>query len=143
MSWISDVRYEIAHLDVSLKSLRSFSLTVGPIFLLIALWLRWKHHASTAFYVLATAGVLLIVIGAISPGALRGVYRAWMGLSFAIGWVVSRIIISILFLIVVTPLGLLARLVKKQFLDIAMRRQAETYWVPKDQTKKINYERLY
>jgi uncharacterized membrane protein len=143
MSWISDVRHDIAHLDTSTGSLRKFGLTVGPIFLLIAGWIAWRHHVSTAVYVLATLGLALTIVGATFPRALDGVYRAWMGLSFAMGWVVSRIIISILFLLVVTPIGLLARLVKKQFLDMDMRHPAATYWVAKDRTKKINYEKLY
>jgi hypothetical protein len=142
MSWISDVREEISQLDLSAKNLRKFALTVGPIFLLIAAWLAWKHHL-TAAAILAFVGFSLTIAGAVAPQSLSGIYQVWMGFSFAIGWIVSRIIITILFFLAVTPIGLLARVTGKDFLDINMRVRRDSYWVRKDGKKAVNYEKLY
>jgi hypothetical protein len=142
MSWISDVREEISELDLSVKNLRKFALTVGPIFLLIAAWCVWKHHLTTTV-VLACVGLALVIAGGVLPQSLRGVYQVWMGFSFAVGWVVSRVIITIMFYLAVTPVGLLARAVGKDFLDINMRRRHDSYWVKKDSGKTVNYERLH
>jgi hypothetical protein len=50
----------------------------------------------------------------------------------AMGWVMTRVILTVLFFAVFTPLGFIARLVGKRFLHLAIETSAESYWVPKD-----------
>jgi len=142
MSWISDVRSELKGLDTSRKSLRNFGLLVGCILIAIAVlfYLRGKHPM--AAYICGPIGLFLIAGGALFPGGLRGIYRPWMGFAFALGWIVSRVLLSMLFYLVVTPTGLVARLSGKEFLDINMKRKKESYWIKKKDSA-IQYEKMY
>ena len=143
MSWISDVRDEIKNLDVNTKSLRKFGFSVGAVFCLLALWMFLKNHFPVALTILGIVGVLLMVMGLTVPKALKEIYKAWMGMAFAIGWVVSRILLAILFFLVITPIGFIAHLFGNEFLDIKKDRARDTYWVRRNNNKKINYEKMY
>jgi hypothetical protein len=143
MSWISDVQRELNSLDFSKKSLRTFGLGVGAVFLLIALWMAVKSYAPLFPTVLAIVGVFLVIGGLIIPQSLRKVYSIWMGMAFAIGWVVSRVLLTGIFFLVLTPIGFVARLFGKEFMDVKFAESGDTLWVRREKGKKINYEKMH
>ncbi len=143
MSWISDVRDEIHHLRLSRKELKKFGLLVGSIFVVlsgIGMYRGWNIVSTITFLL---AGVVLLSCGMFLPESLKQVYRIWMAAAFAIGWLVSRIILVILFYFVLTPVSFFARIFEKEFLDTDFRKKKESYWIPKSGNKKINYEKLF
>ncbi|MBN1352360.1 hypothetical protein JXJ21_23385 [candidate division KSB1 bacterium] len=142
MSWISDVRDEIIKLDLSKKSLRKFGLTVGIVLSASTLWLFYKDYLPSARYALGTFGLALIFAGLVLPVVLKPVYKIWMGIAFAIGWIVSRVLLTILFSFVMTPIGLIMRLAGKKTLDTKMNDSKDSYWIRKSKDK-INYEKMY
>jgi hypothetical protein len=58
-------------------------------------------------------GAILIVPALVFPAVLRGPYRAWMAVGRLLGWINSRIILSVFFFAILTPIGLLFRLLGK------------------------------
>ena len=142
MNWIKDISYELSKLDLSIKSLRKFGITVGSIFVLIGLWFMYQNIFEVTKYVLLAVGVILLLVGLFSPKKLNSPYKVWMGLAFAMGWVMSRVILSILFLFVITPIALLAKLFRKEFLDIKFNDGKNSYWIPKEK-ENTNYEKMY
>lgn len=142
MSWIKDVAHEIKELDVSKKSLRKFGLTLGTILLAFSLFFSMKEIFPLLRSFFLAIGGLLFIGSFIFPEQLKYAYRIWMGFAFALGWVVSRFILVILFVLVLTPLGLLAKLFGKKFLDLKFRDGKDSYWIPKEK-RKIDYEKMY
>ncbi len=143
MSWISDVRDEIHHLRFSRKELRKFGLLVGSVFVVLSGIGMYRGWSTGGTVILLLAGVLLLACGLFLPESLKQVYRTWMAVAFAIGWLVSRLILIILFYFVLTPVGFLARFFEKEFLDTNFRKKKESYWIAKSTDKKINYEKLF
>ena len=142
MSWIKDVKNEIKELDLSEKSLKKFGMIVGSVFLLFALLFFYKNWAPNLRLIFAAAGLYLFVSGMLIPKSLSAVYKIWMGFAFALGWIVSRFIIVILFIFVLTPIGLVAKVFGKKFLDVEFRDGKESYWVPKE-NKDIDYGKMF
>jgi hypothetical protein len=68
-----------------------------------------------------------------------------MTLAVLLGWLMTRIILTILFYLVVTPIGLLAKLSGKDFLNRKFNREAQSYWIPRKATTtdKRNYENQF
>jgi hypothetical protein len=68
-----------------------------------------------------------------------------MTLAILLGWLMTRIILIILFYLVVTPIGLLAKLSGKDFLNRKFNREAQSYWIPRKATTtdKGNYEKQF
>lgn len=142
MSWIKDVAHELKELDVSKKSLVKFGMTVGGIFLLLALLFMYKNIFENFRIVLLVVGGYLFIGGIIFPERLKSVYKIWMGFAFALGWIVSRFILSVLFIFVMTPVGIIAKISGKKFLDIKWKEAKDSYWIPKE-NKVIDYEKMF
>jgi Saxitoxin biosynthesis operon protein SxtJ len=143
MSWISDVRDEIHHLRLSEKELKKFGILVGSVFVVLSGLGIYRGWSIISTGTLLLAGAVLLSCGVFLPESLKQAYRVWMATAFAIGWLVSRMILFILFYFVLTPVGFLARIFEKKFLDTDFRKKKETYWIPKSANKKINYEKLF
>jgi hypothetical protein len=87
---------------------RRFGLTVGGAFLVFAAIAWWRGHPTVSM-VLATPGVLLAAAGLLLPGQLGPVERGWMALAMAISKVTTPIVMGIMYLLVLTPIGLIRR----------------------------------
>ncbi len=105
---------------------RRFGLQVGLAFVVLAALSRWRGH-SAAPAVLLALGVGLLGGGLLVPGRLGGVYRAWMRLALAISKVTTPILMGLIYLLVVTPIGLVLRLTGRR--PLARAPTAPTYWV--------------
>jgi hypothetical protein len=143
MSWISDVRGELKQLERTAKALRKFAYLVGSLFMIIAGDGVYKHWNVLEVALLFTVATLLLVCGAIRPQYLSKVYGVWMGIAFALGWIVSRAILIILFYLVITPVGILARLFGKRFIDVDFPGSKNSYWIPRAAGKKMEYEKMF
>jgi hypothetical protein len=107
--------------------LRRFGLTVGGAFLLLALVSWWRGHVVPPL-VMAGLGVGLVLPGLVAPRALMPVERSWMRFAEAVGRVNTRIILTVVYALVFTPIGLLRRMFGDP-LDRRMRDGRASVWV--------------
>lgn len=112
--------------EVSPKTIRSFALIVGGALLAIAAFRWWRHGAQNISLVLAAIAAVLVLLALIAPAVLRPVYRGWMLLGEALGWINTRIILTVVFFLVVTPIGLLLRLFGRSPMAA---RGGDSYWI--------------
>ena len=110
--------------------LRSFGLIVGGVFLLIALWPAVVRGGNVRIWPAAAAG-LLVVPALIAPTLLRPVYTIWMAFGEFMGRINSKIILGLVFYLVVTPIGLLRRLLGKDPMRRRFDANALSYRVAK------------
>ena len=94
-----------------------------------ALLYRRKIIGVEALSGTAIAAAVALCVCAIRPRWFRGFYRVGMTASFRIGQALGRVWLTLLFLVVLTPLGLLLRAFGKDLLGMK-RRKADTYWRP-------------
>jgi hypothetical protein len=89
------------------------------------------------------ATVLAILAGVVVsaflwPHRFRGYYRASSRLGFVISQFIGHVVLGILFLLVLTPLGIALRLAGKDLLRLARPRDAGTYWTPTKETAPLD-----
>ena len=108
------------------RTIASFAMIVSAALLVIAAF-QWRRGAPQWVLValLSIAGALLLG-AAIAPSLLRPVYRGWMRLGEVLAWVNTRIILTLIFFLVVTPIGLLMRLFGRS--PIAVAKRNDSYW---------------
>ena len=124
---------EIRSIDTSRKALRSFGLLVGGVLLAIGLIVFWRADWAlvTAVKILGGIGGILVVMGLIAPALLKPVYQVWMALAVILGFVMTRVILTLVYFLAVTPIGLLMRALGKDLLNRKLDKSAESYWIPK------------
>lgn len=89
---------------------RQFGLVVGGLLLALGLVLLTWRHRTTAGAVLAAPGAVLLLLAAFAPSLLAAPHRGWLKFSHVLGTVNGFLFLSIVFFLVLTPLGLLLRL---------------------------------
>ncbi len=143
MNPIKDIREELNTLIINRKKIRI--LTIGLFFISVVYGLVafLKHHALLLPAIVGIVFLLLLLWSFIYPLSLQGFYRSWMAVVFSIGWLVSRVLLLIVFYLILSPLGLLARLVGKEFLDTDFSKKKDSYWVAYDKERPGDYKRMY
>ena len=134
---------EIKEIKSGKKELREFGLTVGVILVILGSVALWRGKA-IAIYLLGP-GIFLVASGLAIPRILKPLHKIWMSLAIIIGFFVSRIILSLLFCVVLTPVGLALRIFGKDTLDRRIEKSRDSYWLEKENKikDKASYENQY
>ena len=96
---------------ISKKQLREFGLLIGFGFPLFIGWLLPKLTGHEFREWTLWVGFLGLIIGLTSPRLLYYPYKFWMKLGLTLGWVNSRIILGLVFMIVLIPIAFVMRLI--------------------------------
>lgn len=104
---------------------RSFGVSVGTVLCVIAVALWWRERAGRA-ELLAAIGAALIVLGVMAPRLLAGPSAIWWRFSRVLGHVNARVLLTLFFALVLTPVGLAWRLIGRD--PLARRRQRSSGW---------------
>jgi hypothetical protein len=143
MGWTSDVRSQMRTLDRSRRALRRFGFTMGiALGVLASLVFFFGDHPGRAA-ILGAFGAALLLSAWLTPRVLGPIQKGWMAFAFALGWIMSRALLSVFFFVAVTPVGLLVRLFGKNPLEA--RDVDGSYWIrrPRREPKPEEYERLF
>ena len=121
---------------------RSFGISVGPVLLLIAAILVWRGRIRTA-EILGGIGAVLLILGLVQPRLLKWPSAAWWKFAMVLGYVNARIIMTVIFIIVLSPLGLLWRIIGKD--PLARKRRNWPGWSPYPlrYRKSDHFNRMY
>jgi len=111
------------------KDLFWFGLLLPVFVAILGAILRWQWGLITAGWVAWIGGGLLAGLFAAVPPLRRKIYVGWMMAVFPIGWLVSHVVLGMVFYMVLTPIGLLMRLVGYDPLRRRFDRQAKSYWI--------------
>lgn len=88
--------------------LRRFGVLFATVFLAIGFWPTIFRSESPTIWITAV-GLAFAFLSAIGPGHLQQPYRAWMWLAGWLAWINTRVILGLVFFLMVTPIGFLAR----------------------------------
>ncbi|PKN89123.1 MAG: hypothetical protein CVU51_01955 [Deltaproteobacteria bacterium HGW-Deltaproteobacteria-1] len=135
---------EIKNIKSETSDLKKFGLLIGAILFLGSFYLFWKQQQpyAVAGFIL---GVVFAALAFVRPVVLKPLQKVWMAMAVVMGFVMSRIIVAVIFYGMVTPIGLAGRVAGKKFLDLKMDKAAASYWIGRDQakTEKSAYERQF
>ena len=128
---------EIRNIKTQKKDLRSFGVTIGTILLVIGGFLFFKENEYYQIFIYISGA--FIGFGLLAPIILKPIYMAWMFFAVILGWIMTRIILSVLFYLVITPIGLISRLFGKNFLELKKSNQ-DSYWNHRIRDLELNQD---
>ena len=111
---------------------RNFGLVFFVVFLIISLWPLLSQNELR--YWSLTFAIIFLILGLLNSKVLMPLNIIWMKFGLFLGGITSPVIMGIIFFGVVTPVGLLMRLFKKDLLHLR-KNNKKSYWIEKD--KKI------
>ncbi len=122
---------DIKSIKSTKKDLRSFSLILAGMSALVGIYL-YRKNAPEFFPWFIVATVFFLSSLLVPRFFLRPLHKIWMGVAIILGTIVSHAILTIVFFIVITPIGFLARWRDKDFLRLKRDRSKVTYWIKRE-----------
>lgn len=116
-----------------------FTAVIG-LALNIVLWLLWKRGGVSLVWPVAAAALaaIALMIAIIRPRWFRGFYRGGMTVSFHIGQTIGKVLLTLFFFFMVTPMALLLRLIGKDLLRLKKRSGEKTLWQPARNSREFD-----
>ena len=105
---------------------RAFGRSVGLVLLVLGAVAWWRGRVVLAD-VLLSIGAVLVLLALVAPALLRVPNRIWWRVAQVLGWINARIILSVFFFLVLTPVGIVMRLLGRNPL---MPADPRTTWSP-------------
>ena len=91
----------------------------------------WRQHPSRALW-FGGAGLGVLAFAVVARPLWLRFFRAWMKLAEGMGWVMTRVLLTLFYFLVVTPVGLYRRWTGRPTLDTTWRDGKATFWIDKD-----------
>ena len=118
--------------EIKIGSNRSFGIVFFFVFLLIAVYPLIKNQDIRLWSL--TVSVVFLTLGIFNSKILNPLNKLWFKIGIFLGKIVSPLIMGIIFFLVVTPIGLLMRLFRKDLLNLKFNNN-KSYWIEKDGPK--------
>ncbi|MGO4672530.1 SxtJ family membrane protein [Bosea sp. 2YAB26] len=122
--------FRSGHGAVEGSSDRSFGFVFTGVFALLALYNGWHHGRAWPW--LAGIAAVFLGITLVRASLLAPLNKLWTRFGLLLASVVNPIVLGLLFFVVFTPIGLLARLLGKDFLRLRRKPEVASYWVRRD-----------
>ena len=115
--------------DIRISSNRSFGIVFFVVFLLIALYPLTNGGEIRIWS--AITSLIFLVSGLLNSKFLTPFNKLWFRFGIFLGKIISPVIMGIIFFLVVTPIGLIMRLLGKDVLNLKYSEN-KSYWIEKD-----------
>jgi len=118
--------------DIKISSNRSFGIVFFIVFLLIALYPLINNEEIRIWSLVIS--LIFLALGLLKPKILTPLNKLWFKFGIFLGKIVSPLVMGIIFFLVVTPIGFLMKLLKKDLLRLNFNND-KSYWIEKNDPK--------
>ena len=118
--------------EVKIGSNRSFGIVFFVIFLIIATYPLINGDELRLWSLIIS--IIFLLLGLVNSKILNPLNKQWFKFGIFLGKVISPLVMSIIFFLVVTPIGLLMRLLNKDLLNLKFNNNS-SYWIEKTEPK--------
>ena len=118
--------------QVKISSNRSFGIVFFIVFLIIALYPKINNQDLRLWSLVIS--ILFLILGLTKSKILAPLNKVWFKFGIFLGKIVSPVIMGIIFFLVVTPTGIIMRLLRKDLLNLKFDKK-KSYWIEKNSPK--------
>lgn len=117
--------------EINNKDLRNFGIILTVIILVIGV--RVSLKLAQIHFVYVVAAVVSAVCSFFYPICLRPIYNILIKIAHTVGWINTRLLLILVFYLVTMPIGLFARIVRRDLLGLEIEKKKVSYWVKRVQ----------
>ena len=118
--------------DIKIGSNKSFGIVFFVVFLIIGLWPLLNNGDIRNWPVIISA--IFLVLGLLNSKVLTPLNKAWFRFGIFLGNFIAPIVMAIVYFLVVTPIGILMKIVKKDLINLK-KNNNKSYWIEKNEIK--------
>ena len=118
--------------DVKISSNKSFGIIFFVVFLIIALYPLSQNGEIRIWSIIIS--VIFLILGLLNSKILSPLNKYWFKFGIFLGKIISPLIMAIIFFLIVTPIGLIMKLLRKDLLNLKYNR-SKSYWIEKKGVK--------
>ena len=115
-----------------IPSNKNFGITFSIFFLLITIYIFINYEKLNLW--LLSASAIFFILGITNSNLLLPVNKIWFKIGIFLGKIISPIVMGIIFFLVITPIGLILRIFRKDVLKLKFSSD-KSYWIDKDSLK--------
>lgn len=115
------------------KELRTFAVTIAIAFIALGGLILWRKGETGL--ISAGIGAAILISGLVWPQSLTLPYKGWMALALVLGFIMTHIILGLVYYLVLTPIGLIMRMLGKNPLRARSGPDAPSYWINRQDRK--------
>jgi hypothetical protein len=124
-----------------IPSNRKFGWLFSAIFAIVFIYFQYHHSTWLAIVSLSFSGFFALIT-IFYPSVLSPLNKAWFALSLFLGRIVSPIVLSIIFFVLITPVALVTRLFRRDIL-LLKQRQVSSYWIDKEPIEPDSFKNQF
>jgi len=120
-----------SHHKILISSEKNFGIVISTVLLLIGIYQYYFHQ----FFIISLfifSGVLLI-LAIFFPSLLKWPNYLWFKLGNLLGYIISPLIMLLIFYITITPIGIIMRILGKDLLGLKISKSRKSYWIERKQ----------
>ena len=115
-----------------IPSNKNFGITFSIFFLLITIYIFINYEKLNLW--LLSASAIFFILGITNSNLLLPVNKIWFKIGIFLGKIISPLVMGIIFFLVITPIGLILRIFRKDVLKLKFSSD-KSYWIDKDSLK--------
>jgi len=118
------------------RQIRSFAIALAVVLAILGSLPALKGREPIIWLYILSA--IILVLGLFSPIILRPVFKVWMLIARAIGIFNTYLFLSLIFYLIFSPIGLILRILRKDFLDRNIEPNKTSYWKPSEEPESAD-----
>tara|TARA_B110000196_G_C20620319_1_gene419242 strand:+ start:76 stop:453 length:378 start_codon:yes stop_codon:yes gene_type:complete len=112
-----------------ISSNRSFGIVFFVFFLLVSLWPLLNDNPIRIWSLVVA--IIFLILGLLNSKFLTPLNRSWLKFGELLGRVVSPLVMGLVYFVILTPIGLFMRLIRKDLLGTKFSKK-NSYWIKRD-----------
>ena len=118
--------------EIKISSNKSFGIIFSIFFILVTIYLFYKTNQINV--ITSTLSIIFLLLGLFNSKILTPLNFVWFKFGILLSRIISPLVMLMIFFAIVTPLAILAKIVRKDFLNLDKKKNIKksTYWIEKE-----------
>ena len=113
--------------EIKMSSNRNFGLVFFVVFLIFSFWPLTYNGSIRIWF--AIISLIFLILGLMNSKLLTPLNKLWFKFGIILGAIIAPIVMGVVFFFVVTPIGIIMRIMGKDLLKRKYDKKKETYWI--------------
>ena len=118
---------------IKINSNRSFGIVFFFVFVIVSLWPLINENSLRVWSIFVS--IIFLILGLMNSKLLTPLNILWFKFGKLLGFIIAPIVMGIVFFIVITPTGLIMKIIGKDLLNNKYNNKIKSYWINRGKHK--------